>query len=216
MRLLLLEDDVILGEALLDFLRAEGHVVDWCKRLGEINGWAVAYDALLVDWQLPDGSGLDWLQGLRRRNNNTPALMMTARDLLSERIRGLDGGADDYLVKPFEPEELVARLRAIRRRASGNASSRVVFGGVELDLGARTVFNDGEQVALTAREWSLLEALVLRAGRVVSKRDLESLVMASDKDLSSNALEVHISCIRRKLGRELITTLRGMGYCIRV
>ncbi len=215
MRLLLLEDDTTLGEALLGFLCAEGHVVDWFQRLGDIHGSPVTYDALLVDWQLPDGSGLDWLQGLRRQQNTTPALMMTARDLLSERIKGLDAGADDYLVKPFEPEELVARLRAVRRRASGNASSRLVFGAIEVDLGARAVFSAGERVDLTAREWALLEALILRAGRVVSKSDLENLVMASDKDLSSNAVEVHISCIRRKLGRELITTMRGMGYCIR-
>lgn len=214
MRLLLLEDDITLGEGLRDFLRAEGHVVDWFTRLHEVRTLLVPYDALLVDWQLPDGSGLDWLAGLRQRQDATPALMLTARDLLSERIKGLDSGADDYLVKPFAPEELVARLRAIRRRGSGTATPRLQFGRVELDLSARAVFCAGLRVDMTAREWALLEALALRAGRIVSKADLENLVVGSDRDLSSNALEVHISGIRRKLGRDLIETVRGMGYRI--
>jgi len=215
MRLLLLEDDAILGEGLRDFLRAEGHVVDWCQRLAEADALrAEPFDALLVDWQLPDGSGLDWIAGMRRRGDSTPALILTARDLLRDRIRGLDSGADDYLVKPFDPEELTARIRAIRRRASGAAGPILRFGEVELDLSGKRALVRGVRAELTAREWSVVEALALRAGRVVSKSDLDALVLGLDNDVSSNALEVHISSIRRKLGRDVIDTVRGLGYRI--
>lgn len=213
MRLLLLEDDDILGEGLRDFLRAEGHAVDWCRRLAEARAClGEPYDALLVDWQLPDGSGLEWLREQRHRGDVTPALMLTARDRLGDRIQGLDSGADDYLVKPFEPEELAARLRAVSRRAAGSPSARRRFGPVEVDLTARGVTLDGRAVELTAREWAVLEALVRRAGRIVSKADLERLVLGFEAELASNALEVHVSALRRKLGRELIDTVRGLGY----
>ena len=130
MRLLLLEDDVILGEGLRDFLRAEGHVVDWCQRLAQAEVLREEpYDALLVDWQLPDGSGLDWVRAIRRQGDGTPVLILTARDLLADRVRGLDTGADDYLVKPFDPEELSARIRAVRRRTAGSGSPRSVRRG---------------------------------------------------------------------------------------
>ena len=215
MRLLLLEDDITLGEGLRDFLQADGHVVDWCQRLGEAALLrAEPYDALLVDWQLPDGSGLDWVRSLRRRGDSTPVLMLTARDLLSDRIHGLDGGADDYLVKPFDPEELSARIRAVRRRVSGSASARLDFGNVELDLNGKLARVGGIPAELTAREWSLVEALALRAGRLVSKNDLDALVLGTENEVASNALEVHVSSIRRKLGRDFIETVRGRGYRI--
>ena len=138
--------------------------------------------------------------------------MLTARDRLQDRIEGLDSGADDYLVKPFAPEELVARLRAVSRRSSGSASSRLRFGAVEVDLIARGAFVSGVQVDLTGREWSILEALALRAGRIVTKADLEKLVLGFDAELASNALEVHVSALRRKLGRSLVETVRHLGY----
>ena len=213
MRLLLLEDDPILGSGLCTYLRADGHVVDWCQRVAEAKGLRnETYDAMLVDWQLPDGSGLDWVQALRRSGNKTPVLVLTARDLLSDRIQGLDSGADDYLVKPFDPEELSARIRAVRRRASGAADPRLQFGAVQVDLAARCAYVHGVRADLTAREWALTEALALRAGRIVAKADLENLVHGLDCEVASNALEVHVSSIRRKLGRELIETVRGMGY----
>ena len=213
MRLLLLEDDTILGEGLRDFLRTDGHVVDWCQRLSEVVALrGEPYDALLVDWQLPDGSGLDWVRSIRRHGNATPVLLLTARDLLTDRIRGLDAGADDYLVKPFDPEELSARIRAVRRRASGSAGPRLTFGEVELDLTGKVAFVCGVRAELTAREWAVVEALALRAGRVVSKSVLEALVLGLDGETASNSLEVHISNIRRKLGRDLIGTERGLGY----
>ena len=213
MRLLLLEDDPTLGAGLKAYLEAEGHVVDWCHRLAEAEPLRdEPFDALLVDWQLPDGSGLDWVRALRARGSTTPILVLTARDQLRDRVRGLDVGADDYLVKPFDPEELDARIRAVRRRAAGAATTRLRAGGVELDLAARCAYVHGVRTDLTAREWALAEALALRAGRIVAKSELEALVLGLDGEVASNALEVHVSSIRRKLGRHYVETLRGMGY----
>jgi two-component system, OmpR family, response regulator len=213
MRLLLIEDDPILGEGLRDFLGTEGHAVDWCPCLGDANARrGEPFDALLVDWQLPDGSGLDWLKAERLRGNRTPALMLTARDLLADRVQGLDAGADDYLVKPFAPEELVARLRGVARRSAGATSASLVVGPVRVDLRARTASVQDQRIELTGREWALLEALALRPGRIVPKTELERLVLGFDVAVSSNALEVHVSSLRRKLGPALVETIRGMGY----
>ena len=213
MRLLLLEDDPLLGDGLRDYLLGDGHVVDWCQSLCEAQALqGEPFDALLVDWQLPDGSGLDWLRARRALGDHTPALMLTARDRLQQRIEGLDGGADDYLVKPFAPEELTARLRALGRRMAGGGSAVRRVGKIEIDLTAKAVRAHGARVDLTAREWAVLEALVLRAGRIVPKADLERLVLGFEAELASNALEVHVSALRRKLGRDLIETVRGLGY----
>jgi len=212
-RLLLIEDDDILGEGLRDFLRAEGHAVDWFRNLGQADAArGEPFDAWLLDWQLPDGSGLDWLRARRSRGDATPALMLTARDRLGDRVASLDGGADDYLIKPFAAEELAARLRAVCRRSAGAADARVRVGDVVIDLRSRGVLRDGRRVELTAREWALLEALALRSGRIVLKGELERLVHGFDTEISSNALEVHISSLRRKLGRDVIGTVRGLGY----
>ena len=218
MKLLLVEDDPILGEGLRDYLRAEGHTVDWAQRLLDARCLAAdTYDALLVDWQLPDGSGLDWIRSLRRQHDTRPILMLTARDLLQDRIAGLDSGADDYLVKPFDPEELVARLHAVHRRSAGAPTGRKRLGDIEVDLQARTVWQHVQghldRVELTAREWQLLEALVNRPGRIVEKATLESLI-GSEGGTQSNIIEVHIANLRRKLGREVIETVRGLGYRI--
>jgi two-component system OmpR family response regulator len=214
-RLLLVEDDELLGEGLRDFLRAEGHVVDWCRRVAEARALAdEPFDAWLLDWQLPDGSGLDLLKALRVQGQGTPALMLTARDRLAERLQGLDGGADDYLVKPFAPEELAARLRAVRRRVEGRDDLLFTIAGVRIDFARRTVTSPDGRVELTAREWRVLEALGRRAGRIVTKGELERLVLGNEADLMSNALEVHVSALRRKLGRGLIETVRGLGYRI--
>lgn len=213
MRLLLLEDDALLGEGLRDYLRAEGHVVDWCRSLEEARVLRFEpFDGLLVDWQLPDGSGLDWLRARRAGGDATPALMMTARDLLRHRLEGLDGGADDYLVKPFAPEELVARLRAVSRRFAGSATEWHRFGEVGINLNAKRLRVKDHEIELTGREWAVLEALVLRAGRIVPKATLDRLVFGSDAEVSSNALEVHVSALRRKIDRRLIETVRGLGY----
>ncbi len=213
MRLLLIEDDVILGSGLRGCLVQDGHVVEWCTRLDQASLLdSEPFDAWLLDWQLPDGSGLDWLRVRRRRGCTTPAIVLTARDLLSDRVQGLDSGADDYLVKPFDPEELGARLRAVCRRAAGLADARLQVGEVELDLDGRRAWRDGLAVDLTAREWAITEALARRQGRFVAKGTLESLVLGLDGDVASNALEVHISGIRRKLGKPFIESARGLGY----
>ena len=147
MRLLLLEDDRTLGDGLAAYLRSEGHGVDWCQRLQEVSAPALPdYDALLVDWQLPDGSGLDWVRSLRQRGVGTPILVLTARDRLADRIHGLDSGADDYLVKPFAAEELSARIRAATRRAGAGISARLQFGNVEVDLTERAAYREAQRV----------------------------------------------------------------------
>lgn len=215
MRLLLLEDDAILGEGLRDYLRAEGHVVDWFASLRELQAvHGEPYDAWLLDWQLPDGSGLDWLARRRRAGDATAAIMLTARDRLDERVLGLDSGADDYLVKPVDPAELAARLRVLQRRqaAPQGAGGALQVGDAVFDLAARSATAAGRRVELTAREWALVEALLRRAGRVVAKADLERLLLGAEADLQSNALEVHVSSVRRKLGHGVIETLRGLGY----
>lgn len=215
MRLLLLEDDPLLGDGLRDYLRAEGHVVEWCTSILQAETLQEEpIDLLLIDWQLPDGSGVQWLSRLRARGQVTPALILSARDRLEDRIRGLDEGADDYLVKPFEPEELAARVRALGRRRMTDSGTLLQFGDVQIDLGAKAASVAGLRADLTAREWALLEALARRAGRIVPKSDLERLIMGSEGDVQSNVLEVHVSALRRKLGRHLIETIRGLGYRI--
>lgn len=215
MRLLLIEDDEILGEGLSGFLRADGHAVDWCRTLEETRAYRhEPYDAWLVDWQLPDGSGLDWLRTRRSRQETTAALILTARDLLRDRIEGLDTGADDYLVKPFAPEELAARLRALGRRLAGTATPRMRLPGAEIDLAARAAYVEGRRIDLTRREWAVLETLALRPGRIVSQADLERAALGFQFDVASNVIEVHVSSLRRKLGRDVIETVRGLGYRI--
>jgi two-component system, OmpR family, response regulator len=214
-RVLLLEDDELLGDGLREYLRGEGHVVDWCRSLDECRAVrGEPFDALLVDWQLPDGSGLQWLSARRAGGDATPAMMLTARDLLQHRVQGLDAGADDYLVKPFAPEELLARLRALLRRSHGHHKGLPRWGGVAIDTQAKRAWLQDDPVELTAREWAVLEALVMRAGRIVSRVDLERLVLGFDGEVASNSIEVHVSALRRKLGRELIGTVRGLGYRI--
>lgn len=215
MRLLLVEDDEIVGEGLRDFLRFEGHVVDWFKNLSDAQTViGEPYDAVLLDWQLPDGSGVDWLRRLRDTGVTTPVLVLTARDLLTDRIKGLDSGADDYIVKPFQPEELVARIRAVRRRMAAQGAVRIRVRDVEVDSSARTVLRNGQRVDLTPREWALLDALLTRSGRVVSKSVLDALMTGFEGEVASNALEVHVFNLRRKLGRQIIQTVRGLGYRI--
>lgn len=212
MRLLLIEDDLLLGDGLAGLLRAEGHVVDWCTRLSQTLALVTEpYDAWLIDWQLPDGSGVDWLRERRSQGFKTPTLVLTARDRLSDRIEGLDSGADDYLIKPFAPEELLARLRAQTRRAA-DLHREWIHDTTCIDLDAKSATVAGQSVELTAREWAVLEALLRRAGRLVSASDLEALVHGLEGEVNSNALQVHISKLRAKLGREVIETVRGLGY----
>lgn len=216
MRLLLVEDDLTLGDAVREFLRSQGHVVDWVTTVADARAaFEEKFDAILLDWRLPDGSGVEWLRRLRAKygeHGQTPVLMLTARDALSDRIEGLDAGADDYLVKPFQLMELAARIRAIARRASGHAGAILTHGRIALDPAACSVTIDGSSVELTAREYALLEAFMRRPGRIVSRPVLEELLYGYETEVASNTVEVHIASLRRKLGHDTIDTVRGMGY----
>ena len=217
MRALIVEDEPRLLDSLTRALREEGYAVD--KAATGEEGLSKAktndYDVEVLDVMLPRLDGWQVLAELRQ-TRRTPVLMLTGRDTLQDRVRGLDGGADDYLVKPFDLPELLARLRALIRRAAGQTHPKVILGEVTLDTGTRTVTRAGQVVALTAREYSLLEYLALHRGAVVSRTELfEHLFDEHDQTLS-NLLDVHVFSIRRKLGHELITTRRGQGYCIKL
>lgn len=216
MRLLLVEDDTTLGNAVRDFLGAQGHVVDWVTHVADAERAASQpFDAILLDWRLPDGSGIEWLRRLRSRGGGlaqVPVLVLTARDALGDRIEGLDAGADDYLVKPFQLAELAARIRAMARRAAGQTGAELVHGRISLDPAGQSVRIDDEPVDLTAREYALLEAFMRRAGRIVSRAYLEELLYGFETDVASNTIEVHVASLRRKLGHDVIDTVRGMGY----
>ena len=213
MHILVVDDDQAVRDSLKRSLQYSGYEVasasDGVEALAHLSTHRA--DAVIMDVMMPRLDGLEATRALRTAGHDVPILVLTARDLLSERIQGLDSGADDFLVKPFAPEELAARLRAVTRRMTGSAQ-RKAFGAVEVDLPAKAVWLHGQPVELTAREWAIWEALVLRAGRIVSKSDLEALVCGFDSDLASNALEVHVFKLRSKLGKHAIETIRGLGY----
>jgi len=215
MRLLVVEDEPDLLASLLRAFRDEGYAVDGAADGGEglFKAELTEYDAIVLDVMLPLMDGWEVLRRLRLQRK-TPVLMLTARDAVKDRIRGLDGGADDYLVKPFDIMELLARVRALIRRASNQAESRVVMGEVVLDTAARTVSRQGEPVPLTAREYALVEYLAVHRGKVISRTALYDHLFDENDASLSNLLDVHVSNIRRKLGHEFIATRRGHGYCI--
>jgi len=214
MHILLIEDDAPLARALLDFLAGQGFIGQCAPSLAQARALLplAHWDAVLLDWQLPDGEGLTLLPLLRRQLPDSPVLMLTARDQITDRIRGLDAGADDYLVKPFDPQELLARLRAVERRISGTHSAVLRMPGLEIDLGRHQVLRDGQPVELTAKEWALLRVLAQRPERIHTRESLQDALYGLDGDASSNTLEVFISNLRRKIGRARIQTLRGLGY----
>lgn len=216
MRLLLVEDDLMIGESVLDLLRAEGYAVDWVKD-GEMADTALdsqTYDLVLLDLGLPRRDGLAVLRRLRARKDRTPVLVATARDAIAQRVEGLDMGADDYIVKPYELDELLARIRALIRRAAGRAEPVYEHLGVSINPVTREVLLDGQAVVLSAREWSILELLLARPGMVLSRRQLEEKLYSWKDDLSSNAVEVYIHGLRKKLGPRIIQNVRGVGYTI--
>lgn len=214
MRVLLIEDDTILGAAVRDQIRADGHSVDWITRLDEAGDHlaSASYDLILLDLMLPDGRGIPFLRGLRAKRDVTPVIILTALDQISDRIEGLNAGADDYMVKPFDLSELTARLKAVARRYSGNPSPLIEIGDLAIDLAARRVTRAGKPVALTAREWVLFEAFVQRPRQLMSKAQLEERLYAFDAEVESNTIEVHVSRLRKKLGHQIIETVRGIGY----
>lgn len=214
MRVLLIEDDTVLGAAVRDQIAADGQSVDWVMRLdaAEDATRTTSYDLLLLDLMLPDGRGIGFLKRLRAGGDVTPVIILTALDQISDRIEGLNAGADDYLVKPFDLAELSARIGSVARRYSGNPNPIISHGSLAIDLAARSVHRDGRPVALTAREWALFEAFLSRPGQLLSKAQLEDKLYAFDAEVESNAIEVHVSRLRKKLGSTVIETERGLGY----
>ena len=214
MRVLLIEDDAGLGEAVRDHVASDGHAVDWVRRLedAEAARSGVTFDLILLDLGLPDGRGVDFLRRLRKGGDTTPVIILTAMDQISSRIEGLNSGADDYLVKPFDLSELSARLLAVARRYGGNPNPLIVVGPLEIDIAHRMVTRKGVRADISQREWAVLERLLRRPGAVISKTQLEDSLFEFGAEVESNAVEVYISRLRRKLGSEVITTVRGLGY----
>jgi two-component system OmpR family response regulator/two-component system response regulator QseB len=216
MRILLVEDDRLLGDGLAAGLGQAGYAVEWLRD-GEAAVAALSaerFAAVVLDLGLPRRDGLSVLQWLRGRHDATPVLILTARDRLEDKVRGLDLGADDYVLKPFDLDEIAARLRALVRRAHGQPQERLRCGAIELDPAGRSVTREGTPVVLSTREFDLLHALMLNAGRVLSREQLEQHLYSWGREVESNAIEVHIHHLRRKLGAEAIQTVRGVGYLL--
>jgi two-component system OmpR family response regulator len=219
MRILIVEDEPDLLDSLAKALREEGYAVDTAEdgEDGAYKAEAWAYDLIVLDVMLPKLNGWQVLEKVRARKDferPVPVLMLTARDRTADRVRGLDGGADDYLVKPFDLPELLARIRALIRRSAGIATAALDVGGVTLDTRSKEVRKSGEAVPLTAREYALFEYLALRRGQVVSRTELYDHLFDENESSFSNLLDVHVSNLRKKLGHDLIATRRGHGYCI--
>jgi len=216
MRILIVEDDETLGDIIYQGLKHENYVVDWIKD-GETADHILrseVFDIIVLDLGLPTKPGLRVLDNLRLRGDKTPVLILTARDTIEERIKGLDMGADDYMVKPFDLNELIARLRALQRRSVERATSTIKYGHIEIDATAHTVILDGALLNLPRREFALLLKLLENQGKALSREQLSQSLYNWDEDVDSNALEVHIHNLRKKFGADLIKTIRGIGYMI--
>ncbi len=216
MRLLLVEDDPMIGESVRHGLRQDGFAVDWTRdgKDAELALRSEPYALLLLDLGLPGKSGLDLLAGLRRRGDGIPVLVLTARDTVMDRVLGLDAGADDYLVKPFDLKELSARIRALLRRRAGRSRPQISFGALTLDPVTHEVAHRGKPLVLSAREYALLRALLEKPGSVLSRAQLEERLYGWEEEVESNAVEVHIHNLRRKLGAGVIRNVRGVGYMV--
>lgn len=214
LRVLLIEDDSDLSAAMTAFLLARGFIVEAASNIKAARQMLplALWDVVLLDLHLPDGNGLDLLTSIKRVSPEASILILTAMDQISDRIRGLDAGADDYLVKPFDPDELLARLRAVQRRTTTTTSSVLSYGRVEIDLAKSRVTVSGFPVEMTGKEWALLRVFVSRADRIQTREALLNALYGFDDETDSNTLEVFISHLRRKLGRNCIQTLRGIGY----
>ncbi|HWI36333.1 MAG TPA: response regulator [Burkholderiales bacterium] len=214
MRALVVEDDPMIGRAVVAGLHEQGYAVDWVRdgHEAELALAHAVYDVALLDLGLPRRDGLEVLKGVRRAKNDLPVLIITARDSVADRIAGLDSGADDYLVKPFDLDELLARTRAVIRRHGGRGQSEVAYGALSLDPVQRRVVFHGAEVELSPREFAVLEALMKEPGAVVSRERLEDAVYGWGEEIGSNSIEVHVHHLRRKLAADLIRNVRGVGY----
>jgi two-component system OmpR family response regulator len=216
LRILLIEDDELIGGAVRDHIAATTHAIDWVKSIADAQEVtsSVNYGLILLDLQLPDGGGIEFLQKLRRRPDTTPVIILTARDQISDRIEGLNSGADDYLVKPFNLGELSARIMAVARRYAGSPQPTIRIDDLEIDQPQRRVNVSGKDVVLTRREWAVLDLLVARPGANVSKDQIEEALYAFGSEIESNTVEVYVSRLRKKIGKDRIRTARGVGYCL--
>jgi len=216
MKILLVEDDVMIGEALLYSLNKMHYAVDWVKDGAGalLSARNQHYDALLLDLGLPKMDGMEVLKTLRKIGNSTPILVVSARDAVATRIAALDQGADDYVLKPFEIDELAARIRAVVRRKSGHANSILENGNLSLNLSTREAIVDGATVRLSAREYALLEALLIRPGAILSRQDLEDRIYQWEQEVESNAIEFLIHGLRKKIGAQSIKNVRGLGWMV--
>ena len=214
MRILLIEDDPGLGNAVRDQIAAEGHMPDLAPTLSYARDLlaTMPYDLILLDLGLPDGRGIDFLKALRAKGSVTPVMILTAHDRITERIEGLNAGADDYMVKPFDLAELSARIAAVARRYAGNPNPLITLGALKIDLAAHAIHGPKGQIDLSQREWIIFEALLKRPGQIVSKSQIEDQIYAFDSEVESNTIEVYVSRLRKKLGKDVVQTLRGMGY----
>lgn len=218
MRIMLVEDDDMLGGAVRDHLAAHGHAVDWMKTIGYAAEarTTTSYDLILLDLGLPDGHGLGFLRAIRRVRDTVPVVILTAMDQLTTRIEGLNAGADDYLVKPFDLGELIARVSAVARRYTGNPNPLLEIGPLVIDMARRIAKVDGQLLELSAREWAILDKLAQHPGIIVSKAQIEDALFEFGAEVESNAVEVYVSRLRKKIGHQLIHTSRGLGYRLAV
>jgi two-component system OmpR family response regulator len=206
----------VLGEAMRDQVSADGHGVDWMQRLDDARAAldTVDYGLILLDLNLPDGRGLDLLKALRKAGNPVPVIITTAQDQVAIRIEGLNAGADDYLVKPFDLDEMSARVAAVARRYAGISTPQMTVGAANINLATKSVTVGGKAIAVTAREWAVLERLLSRRGGIVTKAEIEDSLYPFGAEVDGNAVEVYVSRLRKKLGQSIITTVRGLGYRI--
>lgn len=216
MRVLLVEDDELLGDGIRTGLKHYGHTVDWVKDGKSANDVLAtkheSFDIIVLDLGLPRLSGLEVLKNLRNRNSNTPVVVLTARDSVDDRVKGLDAGADDYITKPFDLDELCARMRALQRRSKARATPVLVYGDITLDPASHVVTKGDKEVLISRREFALLQKLLENAGRVISREQLNQTLYGWGENIDSNALEVHIHNLRKRFGNEVIRTIRGVGY----
>lgn len=216
MRVLLVEDDELLGDGICSGLKHYGHTVDWVKNgksaQDVITSTQENFDIVVLDLGLPKLSGLEVLRNMRERNITTPVVILTARETIDDRVKGLDAGADDYLTKPFDLDELCARMRALQRRSKSRAQPLLTYGDITLDPAAHIVTFKEEPVLISRREFSLLQKLLENAGRVISREQLNQTLYGWGENIDSNALEVHIHNLRKRFGSDLIRTIRGVGY----